>query len=34
LMHYTDVQMKAQVHALVDPGAGYIPLEKVVETLS
>jgi heterodisulfide reductase subunit A-like polyferredoxin len=29
LMHYTDVQMIAKVRALVNPAAGFVPLEAV-----
>jgi len=31
LMHYTDVQMKAKVRALVEPPAGFVPVGEVVE---
>jgi heterodisulfide reductase subunit A-like polyferredoxin len=29
LMHYTDAQMVAKVHALMEPPAGLVPLEEV-----
>jgi len=30
LMHYTDAQMASKVRALLDPTAGFVPLEGIV----
>jgi heterodisulfide reductase subunit A-like polyferredoxin len=31
LMHYTDIQMRAKVGALLNPTAGFVPLDEIVE---